>query len=108
MKSIFNGTDGQVGSIYFWDGNNKVGKGFQELIKISTDRIEYKLGFIEPWESISLTYFTLEPEEQGVKVSWHFESESPYPFNFLTLFMDMEEMVGKNFQRDLRNFKLII
>jgi hypothetical protein len=105
MKAMFDGNDGQIGSRYIWEGNDQVGRGYQELISISPNRIDYELTFIEPWESKALTYFTLNPSEDGVKVSWFFENESPYPYNSLKLFMDMEEMVGKDFERGLQNFK---
>ncbi|RZJ55092.1 MAG: hypothetical protein EOO45_30090, partial [Flavobacterium sp.] len=35
MKKEFSGTDGTVGFIYKWDGNDEVGTGEQEITKIS-------------------------------------------------------------------------
>jgi len=44
MKKEYKGTDGSVGFIYSWDSNNKnVGKGEQEITKISDRRIDYEI-----------------------------------------------------------------
>src|SRR3989304_6767300 len=54
MKVTYEGTDGQVGAVYKWEGNGDVGKGSQEITSIEKNkRIDIELSFIEPWESRS-------------------------------------------------------
>ncbi len=46
------GTDGTVGYVSAWDSKNKnVGKGEQEITKITTERIDVDLRFVRPFKS---------------------------------------------------------
>ena len=53
MKKEFKGEDGTVGFISAWESTDKnVGKGEQEITGIvESERIDYELRFIEPFES---------------------------------------------------------
>ncbi|HET6243722.1 MAG: SRPBCC family protein [Bacteroidetes bacterium] len=105
MKITYTGKDGQVGSVFHWEGNEDVGKGSQEITLISDTKIETKVIFIEPWSSEMKAIFTLEPEASGVKVTWASDGTNPYPFNVFCLFMNMDEMIGKDFEKGLNNLK---
>lgn len=107
MKVRYEGEDGEVGSVSHWEGNKDVGKGSQEITSITEDRIETKVHFLEPWESKMIATYTLEKKEEGIKVTWGSDGESPYPFNVFSLFMDMDEMIGKDFEKGLARLKEI-
>ena len=111
MKKIYTGTDGTVGFISAWKSQQKeVGSGEQEITAIlEGKRIDYDLRFKEPFESNAKTYFTTEAlNENQTKVTWGFSGAMSYPFNFLLIFMNMEEMIGADFQTGLNNMKGII
>jgi hypothetical protein len=110
MKQEFRGTDGTVGFVSAWEGNKDVGKGEQTIVDIRDgERIDFKLHFIEPWEGYADAYMTTTPlSENQTKVTWGFGSRMPYPFNLMLLFMDMEELVGKDFETGLANLKKIL
>ena len=105
MKVRYEGKDGEVGSVSHWEGNEDVGKGSQEIISITEDKIETKVNFIEPWESKMVATYTLEQEEEGIKVTWGSDGENPYPLNVFSLFMNMDEMIGKDFEKGLVRLK---
>lgn len=105
MKSSYSGTDGEVGSSSEWQGNKKVGKGKQEITKITENRVETKITFIEPWESVSSSYIQCDQEGAAVKVTWGFEGKNPYPWNALCVFMSMDKMLGKEFEKGLKKLK---
>lgn len=104
MKVTFEGTDGEVGSKSMWEGNEDVGKGYQELVAVSDDKIEEKVVFIEPWEGQSPSVFTFEEVENGTKVTWGFKGESPM---ILVLFMDMDKMIGDMYDDGLKDLKTL-
>jgi len=111
MKKTFKGTDGTVGFISRWESEDKnVGIGEQEIIKIDEGkRIDFELRFEKPWESVSPAYMTVESVSGGAtKVNWGFEGHMDYPSNIMLLFMDMEEMLGNDFQTGLDNLKDIL
>jgi RimJ/RimL family protein N-acetyltransferase/uncharacterized protein YndB with AHSA1/START domain len=110
MKLEFKGTDRAVGFVYMWEGNDDVGKGEQEIKKITKgERIDTELRFLEPMESKSNAYMITEdaaPNE--TKVKWGFTGDMSYPMNIMLPFMNMDEMIGKDFSEGLKNLKEIL
>ena len=111
MKQDFRGTDGEVGFISHWKGENPdVGEGEQEIKRIiPNERVETELRFIEPFESKADAYLTTEPAGEGqTKVKWGFSTEMPRPMNVMLLFVSMDEMVGPDFESGLAGLKTIL
>lgn len=111
MKKEYKGNDGTVGFVSAWDSENKnAGKGEQEITKISDgNRIDYELRFIKPFKSISEAYMTTEiVSDSQTKVKWGFTGKMNYPMNLMLLFMDMNKMIGKDFENGLKNLKTIL
>lgn len=106
-KRNFTGNDGEVGFIYSWNGNDDVGEGEQEIKKITPgERIDMELRFKRPMESTDYAYFTTESLSPAqTKVKWGFNGKMPYPMNVMMLFMNMDEMLGKDLQAGLDNLK---
>ena len=108
MKQEFKGTDGTVGSFYSWDSNNKdVGKGEQTITGVTeNERVDYNIHFIKPFDGLALAYMTttaVTPTQ--TKVKWGFSSKMPWPMNLMLLFMNMEDMLGKDLSIGLTNLK---
>ncbi len=110
MKLTFIGKDGEVGSIMKWDSKGEPGVGEQEIKKIvDGERIEYEMRFKTPWESTSKSWVTTEDEGDGkTKVRSGFSGTMPRPANLVLLFTDFEEVVGKDFDEGLANFKAVV
>lgn len=111
MKKEFRGTDGTVGFVSSWDSENEnVGKGEQEIKKIvDGERIDFELRFYEPFEATDNAYITAESLNDSItKVVWGFDGSFAYPMNLMLLFMDMNEMVGKDLREGLDNLKVVL
>ncbi|MEM7182754.1 MAG: SRPBCC family protein [Spirochaetota bacterium] len=111
MKKEFQGTDGTVGFISSWNSKKEdVGVGEQEIKKIvEGERLELELRFKEPYEDTSQAYMSTETVgEAATKVKWGFVGKMPYPMNAMLLFMNLEEMIGKDFSQGLENLKQIL
>jgi hypothetical protein len=111
MKKDFKGTDGTVGFISAWESNHEnVGKGEQEIKNIEQGkRIDYELRFKEPFESTAGASMSTEAvSETQSKVKWSFNGHMNYPMNIMTLFMDMDKMLGKDLSGGLKNLKDIM
>lgn len=105
MKQEFGGPDGEVGSWNSWEGNDDVGKGKQEVTAITGNSVDIKLSFMEPWESVSDVNFSLADTAGSSKVTWTMKGKSPFPFNVFGLFMNMDEMIGNDFEKGLGSLK---
>ncbi|MDI1255451.1 MAG: SRPBCC family protein [Flavobacterium sp.] len=108
MKKTYIGTDGAPGCIYRWESEvKKVGAGEQEIKKITqNESLETELRFIKPFEGkAEVKIATAAVTEIETKVSWNMKSSMKYPMNFMLLFMNMDEMIGKDFAQGLLNLK---
>ncbi len=110
MKQEFIGTDGEVGFIAKWDGNNEVGIGEQEITNIVEDkRIESELRFFKPWKSTSNAVTIVEDwGKMQTKVTWGFSGKNKFPANIFMLFYNMDKVVGKDFEEGLTSLKNLL
>lgn len=108
MKREFRGIDGTIGFISAWDSQVKqAGKGEQEIVGITDgERIDYELRFIEPMAATNSAYLALKSNnEANTDVTWGFYGKIKYPVNLIYLFIDMDEMLGKDLEGGLKNLK---
>lgn len=111
MEKTYTGEDGTVGFVYAWKSTNKdVGAGEQEIKKITEgSRLDMELRFTEPFASQAACFMSTTPvDSTTTKVAWGFEGNTPYPFNFMCLFMDMDKMIGDDLQTGLDNLKEVM
>lgn len=110
MKKTFSGTDGTVGFVSMWEGNDEVGKGEQEITKIEEgERIDTQLRFLKPFESTSDAYMiTKAIDSTSTQVKWGFTGRMPIPMNLMLPMLNIDESVGKDFQEGLANLKGIL
>ena len=111
MKVEYRGTDGTVGFVSAWDSNVKeAGKGEQEIIKIDEGKkIDYELRFLEPMTSTDNASLAFESvNDNSTKVTWRFFGKMKYPMNGMLMFMDMDQMLGKDLEGGLQNLKTIV
>lgn len=106
MKKTFSGPVSGAGSSYAWEGNDDVGKGKMEILESTPySLVKIKLEFIEPFPVSNTTEFTFTPAEGGTKVVWAMYGPSPYISKLFSVFMNMDAMIGKDFEEGLNNLK---
>ena len=109
MKVEYRGIDGEIGSVTHWVGNEEVGEGEQEIMKIEGNTmIETELRFLKPFESTSIGFFKLKELDNQTEVTWGFRGENSFPTTIIMLFMDMDEQIGPDFEKGLSKFKAYI
>lgn len=111
MKKTYTGTDGEVGFISAWKSKKaEVGAGQQKIVAIEEGkRIDLELTFIEPFESTNDAYMsTTALDAKNTRVSWSINGEMPYPMNITGLFIDMEQTLGEDLEKGLKNLKRIL
>ena len=89
---------------------SEVGEGEQEITGIVEGKsLSTDLRFIKPFKSFAKSVMTTEAVDNGsTRVTWGFESKMNYPMNIMKLFMNMKEMIGKDFSIGLANLKRIL
>jgi len=108
MKQTFEGAPAGTGAVYKWAGNSEVGEG-QMTIKEShaSDLIKIKLDFLKPFAATSDTVFTFTPEGNQTKVTWTMDGEKNFIAKAFHLFMNIDKMVGGDFEKGLAQMKTV-
>lgn len=91
---------------YAWQGNKEVGEGKMTIVEaVPPQRMKLSLDFIKPFEAHNTVDFTLQPKDKGTTVTWAMQGNTPYLFKVVHVFVDMDRMVGKDFEAGLANLK---
>lgn len=106
MKRTFSGAENGKGAIYAWDGNNNVGSGRMEILEASApSKIVIKLDFFKPFEGHNTAEFTMLPQGDATNLVWVMYGPAPLMSKVMQLFMNMDNMIGKDFEVGLANLK---
>ncbi len=101
------GTDGTVGAVWKWEGDT-VGKGMQEITAIVPNKsVRTRLTFLEPMKAVNEGTYDLEPLGDSTRITWGLQGENGFLGRVMNLFMDMDAMIGPDFERGLGNLKLL-
>jgi hypothetical protein len=106
MTKSFAGPDSGVGSSYAWKGNRKVGEG--KMVITDTEepsRVTLDLEFLKPFKSRSETVFRLDPREGSTEVTWSMTGDHNFLSRVMSVFVSMDKMVGKDFEKGLAQLK---
>lgn len=108
MKRTYSGSERGAGAIYAWEGNSDVGKGNMEIIEVvPNEKMIEKLKFMEPFASESTVTFTLTPKGQQTEITWTMRGDNEFIGKLVGIFMNMDTMVGKDFETGLANLKAL-
>jgi uncharacterized protein YndB with AHSA1/START domain len=102
MKTTYQGAEGLVGASYDWQGNDKVGQGRMTITAAAPPRqLVIRLEFLAPWKSTNQTTFDLAEAPGGTRVAWSMEGRYDFMGKAMSLFMNMDKVVGGDFERGL-------
>lgn len=108
MAKSFRGTDGMPGAVYAWDGDDKAGKGEQEIMAIrENESIDIEVRFERPFKGIAAVNMTTSDASGGrTRVSWSMAGRNPYPLNALHLLF--RGALGRDMEASLENLRGIL
>ena len=106
LKRTYSGSPSGAGSVYEWEGNSKVGKGRMEIIRADAPtHVTIDLSFIRPFRAENNAAFDLTPSGSGTEVVWAMYGPLPFASKLMSLFVSMDKMVGKDFEKGLAQLK---
>jgi len=104
MKRTFDGPESGPGAGYAWSGNGDVGEGWMKILDARSPKsVTIDLEFSRPFRTKNLTTFTLLPLEGGTRVIWSMKGENGFLGKAVSLFVEMDALVGKDFEQGLAN-----
>jgi hypothetical protein len=108
MKKNFEGPSSGPGAIYTWNGNSDVGEGRLTIVESKPgELVSMKLDFSRPFKCSNEVNFKLAPSDSGTRVSWIMDGKYNFMTKTMSLFMDMDKMVGKDFEQGLANLNSV-
>jgi uncharacterized protein YndB with AHSA1/START domain len=106
MKRTYSGAASGKGAVYAWDGNKNVGSGRMEILEASApSKVVIKLDFITPFEGHNTAEFTMLPQGDATNLTWVMRGPMPFMMKVLHVFINMDRMIGKDFEAGLANLK---
>lgn len=108
MKKTYEGPSGGVGASYAWAGNNKVGEGKMTITESMPDkRVQFRLEFLRPFKATNATEFIFTQEGRVTRVRWIMSGTNNFIAKLFGLFMNMDKMVGRDFEKGLTKLKQV-
>lgn len=109
IKTTYEGAEEGKGAIYKWSGNDDVGTGQMTIVEsVENKKVAHDLKFITPFESEAKTAILLDETDGKTKVTWTMSGNNDFMSKAFSLFMNMEEMIGKDYEKGLNNLKPIV
>jgi len=108
MKRTYSGAERDKGAVYAWEGDKNVGSGRMEILEASApQKIVIKLDFFKPFEGHNTAEFTMLPQGDGTHVTWLMHGPARFLTRVIQVFMNLDNMIGKDFEVGLVNLKTI-
>lgn len=109
MTSAYEGPESGEGASHAWDGNSDVGAGTLTITESTApEQIRLRLEFKRPMAATNEVLFTFEPVDEGTKVTWTMTGENGFVGKAFGLVVDMDNMVGGDFEQGLANLKAVV
>jgi uncharacterized protein YndB with AHSA1/START domain len=110
MTLTYDGPAAGEGASYAWAGNNKVGQGRMTITDSRPgERVRTRLEFIKPFAATNTAEFEFKPAGAGdaTDVTWSMTGERNFMFKLMGLFMSMDKMIGRDFEKGLADLKAV-
>jgi uncharacterized protein YndB with AHSA1/START domain len=105
--NTYHGPEAGPGAVCEWEGGD-AGKGRMTVTAVEPNQeVEIRLDFEEPMQATNLATFELEPADGGTHLTWRLEGRSGFVAKAFRLLVDMDEMVGGQFEKGLASLKSV-
>jgi uncharacterized protein YndB with AHSA1/START domain len=109
MKRALSGAPRGKGSVYAFDGNGEVGAGRLEIIDATPpSKVVVRLDMEKPFKASNIIEYSMAPAGDSTRVTWAMRGKANYLSKVMCLFMDMDKMVGKDFEAGLAALKSVV
>ena len=108
MTRTFSGPEHGLGAASEWSGSGNSGKGRMLIVESEPPkRISIKVDFVKPFEAHNVNEFTLESVGASTLVTWKMQGTNAYFMKVMGIFVNMDKVMGKHFERGLDNLKIV-
>jgi carbon monoxide dehydrogenase subunit G len=109
MQKSYSGSDSGKGAHYAWTGNKKVGQGEITITDTTPpNQLVFDLHMIKPFEGRNVATFSLIESGDSTKVTWGLDDKHTLKLKVITLFLNLDQVIGKDFEVGLTRLKALV
>jgi len=109
MKKSYEGAPVGKGAVYSWAGNDQAGEGRATITESRPNElIRIQLEFMKPFAATNTAEFAFKPQGDKTDVTWSLTGHRNFMFKAVGLFMNMDKMVGGQFEEGLAQLKSVV
>jgi hypothetical protein len=103
-RGEYRGPQAGPGATYQFAGGS-AGDGTLRILHSAPTRVRMELHMVKPMEARNQVQFLLQPRGAATDVTWQMEGASPFLGKLIGVFVDMDKMVGGQFESGLADLK---
>ena len=108
MKKTYEGPATGTGASYAWAGNSDAGVGRATITESRPNElVRIKLDFEKPFAGTAFAEFAFKPEGERTRVEWSLQGTNNFVAKAVHLFLNMDRMVGGQFEEGLAQLKSV-
>lgn len=108
MTRSYSGAASGIGAISSWEASGNAGKGRMAITEsLANSNISITVDFVKPFNAHNVNRFTLEPAGSSTKVTWAMEGTNVFIAKVMSVFVNMDKMIGSHFATGLDNLRRI-
>jgi uncharacterized protein YndB with AHSA1/START domain len=108
LKRSRSGPPKGKGAVYAFEGNSDVGTGSLTVLDTAPPgKLVLALDMSKPMEGHNTVEYTLVPEGSGTRLTWSIFGPMPYISKVICVFMNMDKMIGTEFEAGLASLKAL-
>ncbi len=107
-KDSCTGAPATVGHSLAWTSSDNSSEGKMTIVSLNPpEQLQLELEFIKPFKATNETVFRFEQAENGTTVTWVMTGQLGFVQKAFSVFMDMDKMVGSDFEKGLATLKTL-
>jgi uncharacterized protein YndB with AHSA1/START domain len=108
IQRTFGGAAAGEGAASEWQGSGKSGTGRMLITEsIPNMRVSVTVDFVKPFTAHNINVFTLESAGDSTNVTWNFTGTYVYVLKVMSIFVNMDRIMGNHFETGLENLKRV-
>lgn len=108
MNRTYSGAVRGQGAVSQWDSKGSAGKGRMAITRsLPPHAVSIQVDFVRPFEAHNINDFTLEPDGAFTRVTWTMHGTNLYLMRIMSIFVNMDRIVGRHFESGLLNLKTV-
>jgi uncharacterized protein YndB with AHSA1/START domain len=108
MSRTYSGAAFGKGAVSEWNSSGSAGKGRMAIVEsVPSSMISIQVDFVKPFEAHNINEFSLKPAGGLTEVVWTMHGTNLYIMKIMSIFVNMDGVVGKHFESGLYNLRTV-